>query len=346
MAQPPTYARLGYRSREVRLILAVAALVLLSLDSTGVADYAADLPAGAAGQAAQRLAGRLDAATSALGLDRPRLALHAWYLAVTSAPEEPPVARPPVPANPAPVSPDRPAPTTQTVTAPAPEPRYSTSRPLRVLFVGDSQVDRMESTLRAAFGDDPRLEFEVDSQIGTGLSRPDHRDWPAHMVNVLRAAPHDVVISFLCTNDPQNITEAGVVHKTLSPSWIAVYQRRLEAYLTAMDGVRHVYWIGLPRMKDQKLEHDIRILAQMHLEACRRHPNVTYFSSVPLTSDSDASYTSRMVIRGRSTTIRSEDGMHFTKTGYRLIAGPLVERILDDTLRQSEAAAPGGQQED
>ncbi len=339
MADQRQYARYYYHQPwEVSALLLMAAAVVVALDSRGLVDRATQMRAGPLREHCLTVARWIDEQAQASGLDLPGRTVHAVFIEATQ-----PRARVTATRYCRPVASqvEAAAPEVAATTAPpAAEPHYTTERPLRVLLLGDSQMKRLDGVLQAALGSEPAVEVVPDWQDGSGLSRPDHRDWPAHVRELLAAERYDAAVVFIGTCDPQDITEAGQVYEALTPEWVEVYQRRVVDLVEALAGqVSHVYWVGLPRMRSPQLDQGIRQVARLHYQVCAERPNVRYINGWGLLSGPDGEYTSRLPIRGRLTQVRTADGIHCTIAGSQLLARAIVERIRADAW---PAAVDGG----
>ena len=203
--------------------------------------------------------------------------------------------------------------------------------PLRVYIGGDSVVrDAGESFLRLAV-DDKRLRTALHYEIATGLSRPDHFDWPATLVGDAKALRPEIALLMFGGNDAQGIVSRdGTVHDTVdSPGWRAEYGRRVGAVMDSLAAEdRVILWIGMPPMRSGSLDSRVRVINDVVRAEAADRPWVTYVDTTTMLGGPDGRYVDRLP--GIDADLRQDDGIHLSRAGADVLAGHLLRLIGDE----------------
>lgn len=204
----------------------------------------------------------------------------------------------------------------------------TTDDPLRVYIGGDSVVrDAGESFLRLA-ADNPILRTALHYEIATGLSRPDHFDWPATLEGDAAALKPEILILMFGGNDAQGIVGPdGQVHPEVdAPGWRAEYGRRVGAVMDSMLAKdRLVFWVGQPPMREAGFNRRIAVINQEVRAQARKRPWVTFLDSGAVVGDAEGGYVDRLP--GIDDDLRQSDGIHLSRVGADLLARRLLEII-------------------
>jgi hypothetical protein len=199
---------------------------------------------------------------------------------------------------------------------------------LRLWAGGDSLGEYVGSQLLSPVADAELTEIQLDYHISTGLARPDYFDWPAQLSSVMdQDDPPEALVFMVGGNDNQNMSTADEILSTGSPEWLAEYRRRVTTVMdTPATATSHLYWIGLPPMRDRP-RHDLAVeINQILAEEATARPWVTYVDIAELFSGPDGGYSSQIDdADGRQRVARAPDGVHITRTG----SGWVAERVWD-----------------
>jgi uncharacterized protein len=208
----------------------------------------------------------------------------------------------------------------------------TTEDPLRIYIGGDSVVrDAGESFLRLA-AEDKRLRTALHYEIATGLSRPDHYDWPSTLVGDADALEPEVALLMFGGNDAQGIVgrDGEVFSEVDSPGWRAEYGRRVGAVmdsLLARD--RLILWIGQPPMRDADFDRRIAVINEVVAAEAEDRPWVTFVDTASVLGGADGGYADRLP--GHDEDLRQGDGIHLSRAGADLLAHHLLGLIDDET---------------
>jgi uncharacterized protein len=236
-------------------------------------------------------------------------------LASTDAPEPLPTIRGPIPTP------------EEGVPAAFREPKPSNR--LRVVVVGDSLAVGLARTIGA--GMDPVLVRVVNqARISSGLARSDAFDWPAEVDRIMRQFRPDVVVVMLGTNDAQPIAYPdGRAIPIGTNDWVQAYRDQIDELISGVTsrGGR-VAWVGLPTMEETFRRRSARRLNGHYRTQVKMHPGAVYVDTWGRFSRPDGSYAAYIQNdRGQVIQVREADGVHFTYTGYSMVANLVFDRL-------------------
>jgi hypothetical protein len=200
-----------------------------------------------------------------------------------------------------------------------------------LLLLGDSMMrigigPALKESLAAAL--DPPILLHAKS--ATGLSRPDAFDWTGELAKLLSQSRFALAVVSLGSNDGQDMPLAKrQVARFGTPEWRALYGARLDGFLAQLcAGVDRVVWLGLPPMRNAKLNARVTELNGV-IEAATTKPGGCA-SFVPIASalaDAHGRYTPFLKVQKRRVKIRENDGVHITASGGRIVAQDLLKRL-------------------
>lgn len=203
--------------------------------------------------------------------------------------------------------------------------QFSANDPARILVIGDSLAQGFGIFL------DKRVE-ERDlvarvtnrGRTSTGLSRSDFYDWPAEFARQAPEVRPDVVVVHFGSNDNQSVvTPNGNIRKG-TEGWETAYGDQVRRILEiAVKQQAVVYWLGPAPDRGSSLNQHMNQINPI-IEAENRAVQGIYIPLSPLVAGPNGEFAKTTVINGRSVTIRSGDGSHFTGEGYYYVADQLL----------------------
>jgi hypothetical protein len=203
---------------------------------------------------------------------------------------------------------------------------------LRVVVVGDSLGAGLGTYLERVMK--PSLvRVSRQGQISTGLSRPDYFDWPATMQLIVDRFKPDLVVVMLGENDSQSIRspQGRILVPIGTFDWADAYAKRVRDFMgIATSGGARVVWVGLPVIRDQARWEILERLNAVYDEAAGDEADVAFLDTWDLYSTPSGGYTAYLHEGNKVTEIRSPDGLHFTPTGYELLARAAMELAIAD----------------
>ncbi|MDP2274688.1 MAG: DUF459 domain-containing protein [Archangium sp.] len=315
--------------KDTAVVLLVACVVAMLLDSEGLLAWAQRLEVGRAQAMLLRTLAPLHDALSKVGLDAPRrwAARGREELSRRVGGEGDPLLAEGwvAPAAPAPVPVVEAAPEERVLAAPAPpEPEPVAAQPGGgVLLLGDSMIaGSLGATLERTLARSSGLPVTRAAQLGTGLARPDVYDWMKVVPALLqRDRPRFVVVS-LGANDATNLREGDDQLDYGEPRWRQVYAARVEAMMRALTGeYTRVLWLTLPPMRDKRLSTRAAFLNRVFAQTARKVPRVEFLEVDLLIGDPQRQFaTFVQAPDGRLLRYRLDDGVHLAPAGSRAVA--------------------------
>lgn len=213
--------------------------------------------------------------------------------------------------------------------SPAPAPAFrdaSPAAPLSVFVTGDSMVEFMGPRLIKEGEGTKAMRGGSETKYGTGLVRDDVLAWPVQARRQMAAHDPEAVVVMMGGNDGQGFTlKDGRVLREGTPEWKAEYQRRAEITMRAFgeDGKRHVYWVGMPIAKSDRLTGIYREINAALAAAAAAIPRVTY---VDIWDDFAVDGRYSDFVGGKL--VRARDGIHLNRDGADMLTAKLLA-ILD-----------------
>ncbi len=202
--------------------------------------------------------------------------------------------------------------------------------PLRLLVLGDSLVHFFGDEMVSVANDTGVISAETDSEISSGLSRPDYFNWPERLTEILAADDADVVILMFGGNDAQGLVTANGNVQPFSDAWVAEYASRVGAMMdiATAEPRRQVLWVGLPPMRDGGFEDKMRELDAIYASEAAKRERVHYVRTYELFEGPGGGY-SRFVDtpNGQRIDARLTDGIHFSTEGGELLSERLLEEL-------------------
>lgn len=193
----------------------------------------------------------------------------------------------------------------------------------RILLVGDSLMQGLAPHLITNLKRKYKVEAMDLSKHSTGLTYPAFFDWPATVEDAFELEDYSVVIVFLGANDPWDMTIKGRYVRFGSEPWAAVYRERVARIINtaAMHRARLV-WLGVPPLGRADLLGKAPKLNAIYAEEAGKMPLFARFVATDATLTADgASFTKFLDLPDRgSVMVRTDDGVHFTTQGHRLLA--------------------------
>lgn len=212
--------------------------------------------------------------------------------------------------------------------------------PLKVLVTGDSLSENLFPPLAQEATGKP-IDVKQDSEIGTGLARPDVVDWPTRLAKDMSDQHYDVALVMFGGNDTQDLRTAdGWVHIGDAEAWKLEYERRvalvMDTFIKANPKVT-VVWVGMPAMAGgpkylPKLYPEINAIIQR--EAAARPNNVFYVDAGQVLDAPGGGFQAYAHNPdGSQVKVREGDGVHFTVAGAKRIIDQQIQPVLNRRYR-------------
>lgn len=193
----------------------------------------------------------------------------------------------------------------------------------RILLVGDSLMQGVAPHVITALKRNYQVESMDISRHSTGLTYPAFFDWPATVKAAFELESYQAVIVFLGANDPWDMTLQGKYVRFGSERWKEVYSARVKQIIqTAAEHSARLVWLGAPPMGREDLLGKEPLLNEIYADEAAKYPLLARFvaTSPSLTTDG-SSFTKFLELPERgSVMVRTDDGVHFTPQGQKLLA--------------------------
>lgn len=281
----------GLPAGAVLVVVLVALLVAGLLNSASMARTAEGMRPGLGRTIVSTVAGPFDVVASALALDRPRqqfdLALGRDLAVVAGGSDEIELAVL-APSDSAmlvsegPKPPPPPPPHTAPLTV-----RHPTStRPLKVLVVGDSLSTYTGQRLADLLAQRGLANVTVKYRDGVGLATPTFFNWPEWALGQIDAIKPSAVVVIVGGNDNQDMSRQDDYFPVGSPGWAAEYERRVSVVMRSviLHGVDRIYWTGPPTSKSAVDNGYYRQLNLAAAAAAKEIPGARFVDLAGLTS--------------------------------------------------------------
>jgi uncharacterized protein len=203
-----------------------------------------------------------------------------------------------------------------------------------VTIIGDSWGVQLGQGLREALSTKPELGISNKARSETGLVNTSLRDWPKFVTELTNSNErNNLTIIMIGSNDNQPMRdETGVNIEQGSDKWKEIYTKRVDEIVNAFQKKKTpLIWVGAPITKLDKLNSNLVFLNKIYRERTQ-NAGFTYIETWELFADSDGKYSNiGPDINGTIIKLRSDDNVHFTKSGARKLAF-FVEKDLEKLL--------------
>lgn len=212
----------------------------------------------------------------------------------------------------------------------------SAEDPLRVWVGGDSMSKILGEALVRQATETGVMMPTQDSQLSSGLVRPDFFDWPGRFNELSKSNPaNDVFVVMFGANDSQGIkTPDGKIFQPGDEGWNVEYRRRVAGTMDLLKADnRMVVWVGQPIMESAKLSQRMAELNVIYREEAAKRPWVRYFDLWPLFTTSSGSYDAYISDDdGELKLMRNPDGVHLVREGGEKAARNILELVRKEAL--------------
>jgi hypothetical protein len=166
------------------------------------------------------------------------------------------------------------------------------------------------------------------AKSSSGLARPDFYDWPSAAKGYCQRFSPDAVVVMFGGNDGQGL----FMGEDAKPGWIRwedeawkpEYRARVEAFADAVaPNGEHIFWMGMPEMKSNKLDGRMKRMNGIYDAVVSARANGHYLSTRGLMPGVQG-YSEFAKIDGKQVRVRTEDGVHYSLHGARIVSEAIV----------------------
>ncbi|MFB1117208.1 SGNH family hydrolase [Dickeya dadantii] len=199
-----------------------------------------------------------------------------------------------------------------------------------VLFIGDSMMEGVAPHVIKMLRDRYSVEGIDLSKRSTGLTYPHFFNWPLILSHELEKRQDiGALVVFLGSNDPWDMPSGNGKNflKFESPAWESAYRDRIRSILNLAREKRiPVIWVSPPNVENKKLNHGINYINGLFESEVKAENEISirvneifgYQSSI---------YSPDMEQDKAKVRIRTNDGVHFSLTGQKMIAERIFSKI-------------------
>ncbi len=198
----------------------------------------------------------------------------------------------------------------------------------KILVIGDFVAGGLAWGLDQTFADEPKIAVIDKSNNASGLVRDDYYDWNRELPAILNQLKPNVVVVVLGSNDRQQLRSGKDRLALHSDAWEKAYVSRIASMADTLKVFgRPFFWVSAPPMRSSAASRDMSYLNDLY------KPAVTtagghYVDIWNGFTDDNGNYTSSGPdVDGQLRSLRSSDGINFTRAG-RLKLAFYVEREL------------------
>jgi hypothetical protein len=200
----------------------------------------------------------------------------------------------------------------------------------RALVIGDFMATALAKGLADAYRENANVVV-IDATSGSsGLVRNDYFDWPASVPGIVEEQKPDVILIMIGSNDRQGIDTSTGPQALGTDGWRTAYAARVAALADALKTTRKpILWAGLVPVAPPNMSRDYSAfngIVREQLEA----KGLRFVDMWNGFADEDGQYVGAGPdVSGQVVQLRSDDGLNFTRAGWRKLAY-FVEQPLND----------------
>lgn len=200
----------------------------------------------------------------------------------------------------------------------------------KIFFVGDSMMQGVAPRIRQALYKSENIDSVDLSKQSTGLAYPSFYNWPKVVEDTLASDKSiKAIVVYLGANDPWDFQATGRKRylKFMSPEWEREYRERIQKILLSANQYNlPVIWLGAPCMRKEKLHDGMVYLNTVYQSEVERF-NGTYLPTSDVLGCSDEGYNAYAQTDKGNQKVRTNDGIHFTVTGQRLVGNRVIDSL-------------------
>jgi uncharacterized protein len=202
--------------------------------------------------------------------------------------------------------------------------------PQTIVVFGDEQANGLATAMRdVAHNAYPKVEILDRTKPGSSLVQGDHSDWPSTVRAFVSPPDVKLAVLMLGTNDRVPMTNAPAVQMPFrSFGWERAYRARIAAIIHGLSERKlFTVWVGQPIGPDRYYDQDMEYLNAIQRRTVLQN-EAAYLDIWTTVSDADGQFTAfGHGLDGKTARLRQADGVHFTPSGYELLAKQVLDTI-------------------
>lgn len=203
---------------------------------------------------------------------------------------------------------------------PIPKPRIS------LLVVGDSLSISLGEQLERYFSRySDRIRFQREGKTSSGLARPDFYNWEQILSTLVTQQSRDIVVMMIGANDNKSLQTDQRAIAFGTDLWRREYGARMQRLVEICRRGNprvHVFWMGIPIMRDSNFAKEAEFINDTIEFWCRKNPACTFVGTWTTLADKNGDYTEFVVDErtGNPLSLRAKDGVHLASHGSFLLS--------------------------
>jgi len=201
---------------------------------------------------------------------------------------------------------------------------------VKAYMLGDSMMKEVGRQLKRKL---TKKEVPCDTfaSIGSGLARLDLFDWNAKAVSIVKTRNPEIAVVMMGANDNQAMQGSVGILRFGTPEWNEEYGRRAAALMDALisGGVKQVCWIGLPCMRDEKLNSNVKVINNVVENEADARPAVAFFDTHERFSKKGKYSSYVLQPSGMPLEVRAADGIHLNRKGAKHLADLVIAEFIE-----------------
>ena len=210
----------------------------------------------------------------------------------------------------------------------------------KVFFAGDSLMQGVAPYVKKMLFKEYKIESINLSKQSTGLSYPKAFDWPETIKNNLANDPSiKLLVVFLGANDSWDFPVKGYSKyaKFKSELWEEQYRLRIASILnSAREHDVQVLWLAAPCMSKSKLNDGMVYLNTLYISELKKAQQ-HFLTTNNLLGCTYTNYNSFIESENKKIKVRTDDGIHFTPTGQKILAKAIMDKITFKLLEDNHS---------
>jgi hypothetical protein len=197
-----------------------------------------------------------------------------------------------------------------------------------VLEIGDSLGEDLGLGLEQVLAPSSRLNLVMLDTVSTGLANPWYYNWPVHFAADLTGYHPQLVLVMLGGNDEQGMVVNGCALVCGTAAWKKAYLSDIREIITeATSAGAYVLWIGLPIMQPLAYSQGAALLNSLYKLGVATKADATFVPTWSLFSNPEGLFESAAAVNGIETTLRASDGIHFSPSGWDVLATYVIREM-------------------
>ena len=193
-----------------------------------------------------------------------------------------------------------------------------------IMVVGDSISVGIGAALARSLAKCDHVIVIQKGKISTGLNSPRFYNWETKLADFIREKQPDALVVSIGGNDAHNGTG--------SEAWAEDFSQKVDRFLRiALDHGVMVFWAELPPMRDAAFNRKVKVANAVMEAVCNKYNNCTFVPTWNVSACTNQEFCMAKNIDGKTVPLRTNDGAHFTFTGYMLLSRQILDHISSRT---------------